>query len=222
MNAVERIHMINNFFQQFNKNPEKENWLVNFYLTELQEYSNREIQKGINSLIQSADKFGFPKVWELKRHIDALEQKQEPKSIPCFICGSIGWIMNVIGHNNGDRIKPMSFNCKPIEGYLYQTMVDGRCKCINGERLGERIDFGEPIPDVLEKAKKEEMDCVDVAGNWAWELNGNPPINPSPHIVAQCQKFIERCQEQHNRASKVKSAGELFAEEIDAIKIGVE
>ena len=214
--------MINNFFQQFNKNPEKENWLVNFYLTELQEYTNSEIQQGISMLINSADKFGFPKDWELKRHIDALEQKQEPKAVPCFICGSFGWVMNVIGTKSGERIKPMTFKCKPVEGFHYQTMVDGRCKCINGERLGEGIEFGEPIPDVLAKAKVEKRDCVNVADKWAWELNGREPIVPSPQIIAQCKVFMKRCEEQHNRASEVKSAGELFAEQIDALTIGVE
>ena len=192
VDAVERIHMMNNFFQQFNKNPDKDQQLVNFFLTELQEYSNREIQQGINMLIQSGSNSYLPKVWELKNHIDALTEKSEPKSVPCFICNSFGWVFNVIGHNMGQFIKPMSLKCKPVKGYEYKSTIAGRCKCLNGQRLGSGSPEVEPLADIKAQARKEEMDCVWVADRWADRLNGVPEVEPSPAIIESVYKLIKQ------------------------------
>jgi hypothetical protein len=98
----------------------------------------------------------------------------------------------------------------------------GRCNCINGQRLGGSMEQVEPLPDINAMAKSEGRDCVYITDRWASRLNGRPDPNPSPEIIKQVENLMKRSrEEQQTRSSRVKSAGELFADEIDALTIGV-
>ena len=226
--ALDRIRMITNFFQQFNKDPEKDSKLVNFFLSELQGYTDEDIQYGINLLINEGKHQYLPKVFELKKFIDARNPQEDPPRVPCFICVGFGWVMEVIGVGpGGHKIKPMTFKCKSVEGYRFLTWAGGRCNCVNGQRMGSKLDFIEPLSDIKEKARKDGTTCVWVADKWADELNGVEPRKPSKELIKKVEAIMKKAQEEHNqkqqqiiREEKRKSLGELFAQEINSLNIG--
>tara|TARA_R110002020_G_scaffold438535_3_gene649003 strand:+ start:12111 stop:12797 length:687 start_codon:yes stop_codon:yes gene_type:complete len=221
--SIDKIELVQFFFKSFNKNPDKESYLVNFFLQELQNYTDREVDKGINSLITGGKHNYLPKAWELVQHIEADLEVSEPSAIPCFICGSHGYVFGVIGIGPGGKTRPMSINCKPVKGYHYQSTVMGRCNCLNGQRLSPLIKQVEPLADIVAVAKSEDYDCVYISDRWAGRLNGKPDTVPTPEVINTVNKLIKRSQERHNnnRASEPESASELFAKEVDALNVGV-
>ena len=200
--TVDKINLIHDFFKSFNKNPEKEGYLTAFFLEELQNYTDDEVKKGINMLIKSGNHNYLPKSWELIGHIESQITKVEPEAVPCFICDSFGFVYGVIGTAPGSQVIPKTFNCLPIPGYFYRSVVMGRCNCLNGGRLSGEMPQVEPLPDIVEVARAEEIDCVSATDRWADRLNGKPDAECSPEVLAKVKRLIKRSQEEHNNKLK--------------------
>ena len=189
--TIEKIAIISNFFKSFNKNPEKEGYLVNFFLEELQNYTDDDVRRGVNMLITGGRHNYLPKSWELVQHIEANIEKRDPRPVPCFICASFGYVFGVIGIGDGERIRPMRINIGPVGGYKFQSVIMGRCNCINGQRLSSEMDQVEPLPDIVELAKSEDKTCVYIADRWADRLNGKSDPNPSQKLIAQVENIMK-------------------------------
>ena len=136
-------------------------------MNELVEYTDDEVESGINMLINSGNYNYLPKSFELAKYCEANIQRVEPKAVPCFVCASFGYVYGVIGVGGREQIRPMTMKCKPVEGYHYHSIIMGRCSCLNGERLSSKMPVVKPLPDVNQMAKSEDRDCVYITDRWA-------------------------------------------------------
>ena len=196
--TIQKIEIIKWFFRAFNKDPLKDDQLVHFFLEETAEFTDAEVQSGMNMLITEGKHNYLPKSWELVQHIEANIQKVEPKAVPCFICASFGYVFGVIGTGMGQPIKPMTFKCGPVENYHYKSIIMGRCTCLNGQRIGG-MEQVQPLPDIVDAAKSENRDCGNISDRWANRLNGHPDPNPSPEIIEKVKQLIIRSQERYKQ-----------------------
>jgi hypothetical protein len=193
--TIQKIEIIKWFFRSFNKDPLKDDQLVHFFLEETAEFTDAEVQRGANMLISEGKHNYLPKSWELIQHIEADIQKVEPEAVPCFICASFGYVFGVVGVGPGRTIKPMTFKCQPVENYHFKSIIMGRCTCLNGQRLGGKMDQVEPLPDIVEASREEKRDCVYISDRWANRLNGIPDPNPSPALIEKVKQLMDRSQE---------------------------
>jgi cell fate regulator YaaT (PSP1 superfamily) len=80
----------------------------------------------------------------------------------------------------------------------------GRCTCLNGQRLGYKMEQVEPLPDIVSLAKSEDRDCVFVSDRWADRLNGIP----DPKITPKIMKAVEQLINLNNNQTKGVNSNE--------------